>query len=74
LGQNPDPEAGYPIVSLAWVLIPRRLDSAKAEALRTSVNYMLSQSGQDDAERLGYAPLPAAILTKSKQQVDKIQP
>ena len=35
---------------------------------------MLSQSGQDDAERLGYAPLPEAILTKSKQQVDKIQP
>lgn len=74
LGQNPDPEAGYPIVSLAWVLVPRQLDSAKAEALRTSINYMLSQSGQDDAERLGYVPLPEAILTKSKQQVDKIQP
>jgi phosphate transport system substrate-binding protein len=74
LGQNPDPEAGYPIVSLAWILVPRRLDSAKAKALRTSVNYILSQSGQDDAERLGYVPLPEVILTKSKEQVDKIQP
>lgn len=73
LGQNPDPEVGYPIVSLAWVLVPRRLDSAKADALRTSINYILSQPGQDDAERLGYVPLPEAIRTKSKQQIDKIR-
>jgi len=73
LGQNPDPEMGYPIVSLAWVLIPIQPEPTKGEALRISVNYMLSQSGQDDAERLGYAPLPEVILMRSKQQINKIQ-
>lgn len=74
LGQNPDPEVGYPIVSLAWVLVPNKLNAAKATALRRSLNYMLTQAGQDDAERLGYIPLSDAILIKSRQQVDKIQP
>jgi phosphate transport system substrate-binding protein len=73
LGQNPDPKTGYPIVSLAWVLIPRQPEQTKGEALRISVSYMLSQSGQDDAERLGYAPLPEVILTRSKQQLNQIQ-
>jgi len=74
LGQNPDPEAGYPIVSLAWVLVPRQPEASKAEALRSSLHYVLSQSGQDDAELLGYVPLPTAVLEKSKQQVEQIQP
>lgn len=74
LGHNPDPEVGYPIMSLAWVLVPNKLDADKAAALRKSINYMLSQPGQDDAERLGYIPLTDAILMKSRQQVEKIQP
>lgn len=74
LGHNPDPEIGYPIVSLAWVLVPRRPESSKAKALRSSLNYVLSQSGQDDAELLGYVRLPNDILKKSTRKVDQIQP
>lgn len=74
IGHNPDPEVGYPIISLAWVLVPKKLNAEKAIALRRSINYMLSQAGQDDAERLGYIPLTDAILIKSRQQIDKIQP
>ncbi len=73
LGHNPDPSVGYPIVSLAWVVIPSQLDAARASALRRSIIYMLSQAGQDDAERLGYIRPTDVILMKSRQQVDKVQ-
>lgn len=74
VGHNPDPAAGYPIVSLAWVLVPRHAGTSKAEALRTSLNYILTQPGQEDAELLGYVPLPDSILSKSRQQLDRVQP
>lgn len=74
LGHNPDPEIGYPIVSLAWVLVPRRPESSKAKALRSSLNYVLSHSGQDDAELLGYVRLPNLVLQKSTEQVNQIRP
>jgi len=74
LGANPDPRRGYPIVSMNWLLVPAHGLAQRAEAMRISLRYILSQSGQDDAELLGYAPLPQSIRAAGMRQIAKIRP
>lgn len=73
LGQNPDPVRGYPIVNLNWMLVPRQGLQARADLLRTSLRYILSQAGQDDAELLGYVPLPVSLRERSLGQLSQIR-
>ena len=72
-GGNPDPMRGYPIVSMNWMLVPRQGLGKHAEGLRTSLRYILSQAGQDDAEMLGYVPIPSSIRVRALSNVSQIQ-
>jgi phosphate transport system substrate-binding protein len=73
LGANPSPSRGYPIVSLNWMLVPRRGLNQRAEAVRTSLRYILSQAGQDDAELLGYVPMPVDLRERALRKLSEIQ-
>jgi hypothetical protein len=38
------------------------------------LSYILSQAGQDDAERLGYVPLPAELRERALRQFSLLSP
>jgi len=65
-GSDPNPSAGYPIVTFTWVLLYRSGNGAKLAALQRTINYALSDGAQRQAPGLGYIPLPAAVVTKAK--------
>jgi phosphate transport system substrate-binding protein len=73
LGSNPDPAEGYPIVNFSWMLVPARGLGPRIAPLKTSLTFILSQAGQDDAERLGYVPLPAPLRQRALQQFTKLR-
>jgi len=73
---SPNPTA-YPIVSQTFIDVHQDLckggmSKANATAFKTFINYGLSD-GQNVAKQLFYAPLPAALLSKAKAQVSKLQ-
>jgi phosphate transport system substrate-binding protein len=73
---SPNP-AAYPIVSQTFIVVHTDLcaggmSKANAQAMKTFLNYGLSD-GQNVAKQLFYAPLPASLLAKSKEQVTKLQ-
>lgn len=72
LGTNPDPVEGYPIVNLNWMLVPARGSGDQLPALKTSLTYILSREGQDNAELLGYVPLPLELRQKALNQLGRI--
>lgn len=72
LGTNPDPPAGYPMVNLNWMLLPARGLGERQEPLRTSLSYILSRAGQDDAELLGYVPLPPELRRRALDQLGQL--
>ena len=74
LGGNPDPPVGYPIVSFSWMLVPSRSLGARLAPLKTSLSYILSQPAQDDAELLGYVPLPAELRELALRQFALLSP
>jgi phosphate transport system substrate-binding protein len=73
LGTNPDPPDGYPIINIHWMLIPVSGSADRLPALKTSLSYILSQSGQDDAEQLGYLPLPASLRERALGQLGRLK-
>ena len=72
LGTNPDPADGYPIVNLNWMLVPAKGLGDQLPALKTSLRYILSREGQDNAEMLGYVPLPAGLRVQALNQLGRI--
>lgn len=71
----PDPEgdASYPIVTYTWLICYKKYDdAAKAKALKDVITYCLDE-GQASSEKLGYIPLPEAVITKVKAAMDNIQ-
>lgn len=72
LGSNGDPPSGYPIVNLNWMLLPARGLGDRREPLHTSLRYILSRAGQDDAELLGYVPLPPELRQRALQQLNQL--
>lgn len=73
LGSNPDPAAGYPIVNFSWMLVPTRRLGPQVALLKTSLQFILSQAGQDDAERLGYVPLPEPLRERALRQLNHLR-
>lgn len=73
LGSNADPPSGYPIVNLNWMILPSQGLGDRLEALRTSLRYILSRAGQDDAELLGYVPLPQELRQRALKQMQQLQ-
>lgn len=74
-GSNPNPAANgaYPIATLTWVLAYRTGNGAKTDALKQTLNYMLSDKAQAQADDLGFVPLSEAIQAQAKAAVQKIK-
>ncbi len=73
LNYNAPGATAYPISTTAYLVAPQTLDKAKGDVLRTFLTYSLGEC-QKKAEKVGYAPLPAALVKLSLANVDKINP
>ena len=73
-GSDPNPSAGYPIVTFTWVLLYKNGNAAKLPVLQRTFNYALSEAAQKQAPALGYIPLPAPVLAKAKDALATIGP
>jgi phosphate transport system substrate-binding protein len=73
-GSDPNPSAGYPIVTFTWVLLYKSGNGSKLPALQRTVNYALSDAAQQQAPALGYIPLPAPVITKVKAALASVRP
>jgi phosphate transport system substrate-binding protein len=63
----------YPISSFTWLLIPSKIeDPAKKRAIVTFLRWMLTD-GQKYAGSLGYAPLPAQVVSQEQKAIARIQ-
>lgn len=73
-GKNPNPTAkgAYPIATLTWLLAYKTGNGNKTQAIKDTLNYMLSDSAQKKAPSLGFVPLKGNILAKSRAAVNKI--
>ena len=68
---DPKDAMAYPIATFTWMLFYRKQDPTKAEALRSIVQWALTD-GQNMAGDLGYIPLPEAVVAKVQAQVADI--
>ena len=63
----------YPISTFTWLLIPTEIkDPAKKKALTDFLHWMLTK-GQTYTQALGYAPLPAQVVTKETKAIALIK-
>jgi phosphate transport system substrate-binding protein len=70
---NAPGKTAYPISSFTWLLIPSKFsDAKKRDTLKEFVQWMLAD-GQNYAESLAYAKLPAEVIAKEVKALDKIQ-
>ena len=72
IGGNPNPPAGYPIVTFTWVLAYETGNGDKTAALKKTLEFMLSEKAQSQAPELGYVSLPKGVVEKSLAAVEKI--
>jgi phosphate transport system substrate-binding protein len=71
--EDPDGDEDYPIATFTWLLLYKKYsDSAKLKALKEFVAYGLTD-GQKFAGELGYIPLPAAVVEKSKAALASVE-
>ena len=70
---DPDGDASYPIVTYTWLICYKKYeDAAKVKVLKELVGYCLDE-GQKSSEKLGYVPLPDAVVAKVKASLSNIQ-
>ena len=71
---NPDPRA-YPMSSYSYMILPTKVEdnfsTAKGLTLSKFANYFLCE-GQQQAEDLGYSPLPINLVQAGLSQVKRI--
>jgi phosphate transport system substrate-binding protein len=65
-GSNPNPAAGYPIVTFTWVLLNKTGNGNRLASLQTAFSYALSDAAQAKAPSLGYISLPKPVLEKAR--------
>ena len=71
-GSNPNPKAGYPIVTFTWVLLYKSGNGAKLPALQKAFGFTLSDAAQAGAPALGYVSLPANVLEQGRKALASI--
>ena len=71
-GSNPNPSAGYPIVTFTWILLYKSGNGAKQPGLQKAFGYTLSDAAQAEAPGLGYVSLPAPVLERARQALGTI--
>jgi len=73
-GDNPNPPAGYPIVTFTWVLLNKSGNGARLPALQAAFRYALSDGAQAQAPELGYISLPAPVLRQARTALASVGP
>jgi phosphate transport system substrate-binding protein len=71
----PDPESkdAYPIATYTWMMFYKKYDDPnKAAAVRNLVEYCLTE-GQKISDKMGYIPLPAAVVADARKAAANIQ-
>lgn len=63
----------YPISTTAYLILPKSIDKAKGDVLRTFVTYSLTEC-QKKATKIGYAPIPANLVKLGLAAVDQVNP
>ncbi len=70
-------KAAYPIVTTTWVLAYNNYGAAgksgSAAGVKSMLNYFYSPAQQAKLSGLGFAPLPPAILAKSRAQLAQLK-
>jgi phosphate transport system substrate-binding protein len=70
---NAGGEKAYPICGFTWLLIPKTIkDPAVGKSLTDFLNWYLT-TGEDMAADLYYAPLPASLIAKVKEQIADVK-
>jgi phosphate transport system substrate-binding protein len=63
----------YPISSFTWILVPlKSADPAKGRVLRDMLSWIV-KSGEGEAERLSYAPLPKNLVQRELKTIYSLQ-
>lgn len=65
-----NPNDGYPIVGLTWLLIYKQYPAAKADAIKKMVNWVMT-TGQGINKQLEYTSIPQATAQKVVQTVNQ---
>jgi len=73
-GSNPNPKAGYPIVTFTWILLYKTGNGARHVELNKTFEYTLSNEAQAMANGLGFINLPTTVLEKGREALATIQP
>jgi len=64
----------YPISSFTWLLVkPDMPDEAKARALKSFLEWMVTDEAQQMAAELHYAPLPAPVVALVKTRITTLK-
>ena len=71
-GSDPNPSAGYPIVTFTWVLLYKSGNGSKLPALQKTFGYTLSDKAQSQAPGLGYISLPAPVLQRAREALQTV--
>jgi len=71
-GSNPNPKAGYPIVTFTWILLYKSGNGAKLPGLQKAFGYTLSEKAQAGAPALGYVSLPAPVLEQGRKALASV--
>lgn len=69
---NPTEKNAYPLVTLTWVLAYKTGNGDKTDDLQKTFGFMLSKPAQDQADNLGYVPLPAGIQARAMAAVKQV--
>jgi phosphate transport system substrate-binding protein len=74
-GQDPNPAArgAYPIATLTYLLAYKTGNGSKTDAIKETLNYILSDKAQALADDLGYVPLKDGIQAKAQDAVNQIK-
>ena len=74
-GQDPNPAArgAYPIATLTYVLAYKTGNGKNTNAIKQTINYMLSDKAQALADDFGYVPLKDGIQAKAQSAVNQIK-
>ncbi|MFZ0408694.1 MAG: phosphate ABC transporter substrate-binding protein PstS [Cyanobium sp.] len=72
-GHNPNPQAGYPIVTFSWILLYKNGNGAKLPVLQKTFGYTLSDRAQAGASALGYVSLPAPVLAQARRALTTLK-
>ena len=69
---NPTDKNAYPLVTLTWVLAYKTGNGDNTADLQKAFSFMLSKPAQDQADNLGYVPLPSGIQARALAAVKQV--